>query len=73
MVFVQLIAQYLIGVACTAWMIMLGVGAAHHNWWNEMPTMGYGEAFSSVFAATYPLALVGLIVYAVVLAIVASR
>lgn len=65
-VFVQAVVNYFVGVAFTAWGLMLSAGAAHHNWWPQMPLMGYGDAVGIVMAGSLPVVILALIIWGVI-------
>ena len=62
MVFLFYVFAIFSSLLCSAWGLMLLVGAAHSIWWSAMPTMGYGDATALVLIAT----LIGLMIGAVI-------
>ena len=64
---------YFVGMAATAWALMLSVGSAHHNWWSTMPLMGYGDAFTIVFAGSLPFLIMALVWWAVASVLASGR
>lgn len=64
LVIVQAVVNYFIGVAVTAWAVMLSMGAARLNWWPDIPAMGYGDAFNIVLAGSLPIVLFAFLIWA---------
>lgn len=46
--FLSALAVSILGAFFGGWMLMLGVGILHANWWSDMPPMGYWTAVLAV-------------------------